>query len=256
MDGRDRACRLLAGFLAGDLDPAEARRWDEHLLECEACWRAVREDRAGRQAAQVLRQPAPPGLADRVGFAVEVAAAGQAAAPRRARRAARSPRWARSGGWQRWPRLAGAGAVAVAVLVTLVVVLLPGGHQARSVPAAVAAVADYAQAVPQSARSQHSVSGGRAAPVQVGHPVTVIAGGQTIVLRTWRVGGTEAVVAVSSTPFPMPASAHGVAGRGMAWSARLGRLGLYCLNGPTSELVAAPVPAAELAALAARLPLA
>jgi hypothetical protein len=254
MDGRDRACRLLAGFLVGDLDPAEARRWDEHLLECEACWRAVREDRAGRLAAQVLRRPAPPGLADRVVFAVEVAAAGRAAAPRRTRPAARSPRWARSGGRLRWPRLAGAGTVAVAVLVTLVVVLLPGGHQARSVPAAVAAVADYAQAIPPPARDQHHVSGGRAAPVEVGHPVTVTAGGQTIVLRTWRVSGIEAVVAVSSKPFPMPARAQGVAGSGMAWSARLGKLGLYCLNGRTSELVAAPVPAAELATLATRLP--
>jgi hypothetical protein len=42
----------------------------------------------------------------------------------------------------------------------------------------------------------------------------------------------------------------------MAWSARLGKPGLYCLNGRTSELVTAPVRAAELAALAARLPLA
>src|SRR5262249_44650480 len=139
MDSHDR---LLAAFLAGDLDPADAQRWDEHLLECEACWRAGREDRAGRQAAQVLRQPPARGLAGRVTFAVEVAAAGHTAAPRRARRAARSPRWARSGGWLRWPRLAGAGIVAVAVVVTLVVVLLPGGHQARSVPAAVAVVAD------------------------------------------------------------------------------------------------------------------
>jgi hypothetical protein len=253
MDGRDRACRLLPGFLAGDLDPAEARRWDEHLLECEACWRAVREDRAGRQAAQVLRQPAPPGLADRVAFAVEVAAAGRSAKLGRARPPARSSRWARSG---RWRRLAGAGAVAVAVVVTLVVVLLPGGHQARSVPAAVAAVAEYAQAVPPPAGDQHHVSGGRAAPVQVGRSVTVTVGGQTIVLRTWRVGGTEAVVAVSSKPFPMPPRAQGVADSGMAWSARLGKLGLYCLNGRTSELVAAPVPAADLAALAARLPLA
>ena len=75
-------------------------------------------------------------------------------------------------------------------------------------------------------------------------------------LRTWRLGGTEAVVAVSAQPFSMPARVQGVAGRGMAWSARLGRVRLYCLNGPTSELVAAPVPAAELVALAARLPLA
>ena len=64
------------------------------------------------------------------------------------------------------------------------------------------------------------------------------------------------VVAVSRHPFPMPARARGVSGRGMAWSARLGRLRLYCRNGRTSELVAAPVPVAELAVLAAQLPLA
>jgi len=202
----------------------------------------------------VLRQPPPAGLADRVAFAVEVAAVGRTAVPRRARPPARSSRWARSGGWLRWPRLAGVGTVAVAVLVTLVTVLLPGGHQIKSVPAAVAVVADYAQPVPPPARDRRFHSGGRAAPVEVGHPVTVTAGGQKIVLRTWRLGGTEAVVAVSSKPFPMPARAQGVAGSGMAWSLRLGKLGLYCLNGRTSELVAAPVPAAELAALAARLP--
>ena len=47
MDGHER---MLAAFLAGDLCPDEARRWDEHLLECEQCWRAVREDRVGRFA--------------------------------------------------------------------------------------------------------------------------------------------------------------------------------------------------------------
>ena len=81
--------QLLAAFLAGDLDPADAQRWDGHLLQCERCWRAVREDRAGRQAAQVLRRPAPPGLADRVAFAVEMAAGAPAAAQRQARPPAR-----------------------------------------------------------------------------------------------------------------------------------------------------------------------
>src|SRR6516162_9592431 len=64
MDGHDR---LLAAFLAGDLLPAAAWQWDEHLLKCESC----------RRAAELLRQPAPPGLTDRVAFAVEVAAAGR-----------------------------------------------------------------------------------------------------------------------------------------------------------------------------------
>jgi hypothetical protein len=250
MDSHDH--RLLAAFLADDLDPVEARRWDEHLLECERCWRAVREDRAGRLAAQVLRQPAPQGLADRVAFAVEVAAAGRPAARRQSRPRARSLRRGRRNRQLRW-RVAGAGMLAAAVAVTLTMILLPGGHQARSVPAAVAAVTRYAQAIPPPTGSQHVQPG---TPVEVGHPVTVTAGGQRIVLRTWRLGGTEAVVAVSDHPFPMPAHAQGVSGMGMAWSARQGRLGLYCLNGSTSELVAAPVPAAQLAALAARLPLA
>jgi hypothetical protein len=248
MDSHDR---VLAAFLAGELGPAESQRWDEHLLECERCWRAVREDRTGRQAAQVLRQPAPPGLADRVAFAVEMAAAARTAAPRQAHPGIGSRRRARHDRRLRW-RLAGAGAVAAGLVVTLMVVLLPGGRQAGSVPAAVAAVARYAQAIPAPAGDRHPRP---AAPVEVGHPVTVTAGGQQIVLRTWRMGGTEAVVAVSGRPFPMPPGARGVSGLGMAWAARQGRLGLYCVNGPTSELVAAPVPASELAALAARLPL-
>ena len=249
MDSHDR---LLAAFLAEELDPAEERRWDEHLLECERCWRVVQEDRAGRQAAQVLRQPAPPGLADRVAFAVEVAAA--SGARRQPRPPARSRRPGRHGRWLYW-RLAGAGVLAAGVAVTLMMVLLPGGNQAGGVPAAVAVVARYAQAIPSPGPDQHQ-AGGRAAPVEVGRPVTVMAGGQRIVLRTWRLGGIEAVVAVSGDPFPMPGGAQEVSGMGMAWSARLGRLGLYCLNGRTSELVAAPVSSAELAALAARLPLA
>jgi hypothetical protein len=77
----DRCHQTLAGFLAGGLDPAAARQWDVHLLACEQCWRAVREDRAGRHATRLLRQPAPPGLADQVTFAVELAAAGQATHP-------------------------------------------------------------------------------------------------------------------------------------------------------------------------------
>jgi len=54
----------------------------------------------------------------------------------------------------------------------------------------------------------------------------------------------------------MPVRAQGLTGQRIAWTARLGKVGLYCRNGHTFELVAAPVPSAQLAALAARLPLA
>src|SRR6266545_3892548 len=112
MDGHDRHHRLLAAFLAGELNPADARRWDEHLLACEQCWRAVREDRAGRQAVQLLRQPAPPGLADRVRFAVELAAAGTIAEERPRHRMRLRWRWPLAasgwccacGGWAAWRR--------------------------------------------------------------------------------------------------------------------------------------------------------
>src|SRR5216683_1922006 len=95
------------------------RRW---AARGERCWRAVRENRAGRQAAQLLRQPAPAGLPDRVRFAVELAAA-----------APTSQRPPRHGVWLRWRRLAGAGALALGWAVTLVVLLLPGGR--ASLPA-------------------------------------------------------------------------------------------------------------------------
>jgi hypothetical protein len=241
VDSHDRRHRLLTAFLTGKLDPADAPRWDEHLLECEQCWHAVRDDRVGRHAAQILRQPAPPGLAERVAFAVELAAAGDTA-----------QRHPRHGVRLRWRWLASAGALACAVAVT-VAVLLPGGRETGSVPAAVAAVARYAEAVP-SASHHGAGSGGPTAPVEVGHPVTVAADGLQMVLRVWRLGRVEAVVAVSSQPFPMPVRAHSVNGPGMAWTARLGNIGLYCRNGHTSELVAAPVPEAQLAALAAWLP--
>jgi hypothetical protein len=241
MDGHDRHHPLLAAFLAGELNPADAPGWDEHLLACEQCWRAVREDRAGRQASQLLRQPAPPGLADRVRFAVELAAAGTLTQERPRHRAR-----------LRWRWLAGAGALAATVAVTVAVLLLPGGREAASMPASVAAVARYAETV--SARHQEAGSGRAAAPVEVGRPVTVAAGGQRMVLRVWRLGRVKAVVAVSARPFPMPSRARGVTGGGMAWTAWLGEIGLYCRNGHTSELVAAPVPADQLAALAARLP--
>src|SRR5260370_1470095 len=173
MDSHDR---LLSRFLAGDLDAAAARHCDEHLLECEQCWRAVREDRAARQAAELLRQPAPAGLADRVRFAVEVAAS-----------AAARPRQPPGGRRLRQGQLAAGAALILGLAVTLVLILLTAGRP--GVPAPVAAVASYAQTVPPP--SQQPKPGRRAAPVQVGRPVTLTAGGQQIVMRIWPLGRTE-----------------------------------------------------------------
>src|ERR671930_1421849 len=63
----------LVAFLAGDLEPTTARAVDEHLLSCDQCWLAAREDRAGRALAGLLREPTDPGLADRIRLAVDLA---------------------------------------------------------------------------------------------------------------------------------------------------------------------------------------
>lgn len=121
-------------------------------------------------------------------------------------------------------------------------------------PAPVAAVAQYAEKVLPRGHHGGLGTGEHAAPLQVGRPVTMTAGGHRIVLRTWRLADTVVAEATSGQPFPLPPGARGTSGGGMAWVAQVGKLSLYCINGRTSELVAAAVPAAELPALAARLP--
>src|SRR5437870_4866609 len=65
-----RTVAYLAGNLAGD----EAAAFEQHLLGCESCWKAVRDDRKGRELAEQLRTLAPSGLRDRVRVNIELAA--------------------------------------------------------------------------------------------------------------------------------------------------------------------------------------
>ena len=61
-------------FLAGELSPEEERLFDEHLLACQHCWRAVQADRSARLALEKFREPAPAGLQGRVALSVALAA--------------------------------------------------------------------------------------------------------------------------------------------------------------------------------------
>jgi hypothetical protein len=239
--------KMLEAFLAGDLGAAGVNQWDEHLLGCEQCWRAVREDRNARRAVQVLRQPAPAWLADKVSFAVQVAAASPGARapgrrlPSRAKLALAS--------------IATAAFIAVSVLTHgLIGAGRVGARQAANppLPTAVAMVTHYAEALP--ARPQ---SGGTAERLQlelVRRQIAVLPDGQRITIATWRVDGLTAVVATADRFFPMPRDAHLVSGPGMAWSAQFGTLSLYCANGRPSELVAARAPESTLVTLVATLP--
>lgn len=235
----DRRERMMIAFLAGGLDESTGRAWDEHVLRCDQCWKAVREDRAGRAAAARLRDSAPPELADRIRFAVELTARG----PGRRR----SPRWI----------LAASGALLAALSTLVALVWLSPVTPAD--PPMIAAVVRAAQSMPLAPAASGGVSAapGDASgmPVAVGAPGGLVAAGATMHIRRYWVDGVEAAVVISDRAFPRPAGAQVLSAGGsadMAWTATRGRVALYCPS--SSVLVAAPVAAGDIPALASRLP--
>jgi len=62
--------RDAAAYLAGEQRPRARRRFEAHLMQCEECWEEVRLGRAGRAAAEVARELAPPRLRESVRAAV------------------------------------------------------------------------------------------------------------------------------------------------------------------------------------------
>ncbi|MHB1487825.1 MAG: anti-sigma factor family protein [Acidimicrobiales bacterium] len=221
----------LVAFLAGDLDLEAAHRFDEHLLGCEACWRAVREDRFARRALEGLREPAPPGLADRVRMTIEVHVGDH--------------RWAR----KRWGAAVGLVSGVVLALAGVSLWLLPG---TPSDPAAVSTVVRFAELMPTP--EGPTTPSGTPGPVALGAPLKLAPGGQEIQLAYYRMDGVEAVVATSTRMFSMPAGGQPVPGtHDMAWVAKRGSISLYCTNGPRSVLVAGAMPTVDLRGLATEL---
>ncbi|MGI8867349.1 MAG: zf-HC2 domain-containing protein [Mycobacteriales bacterium] len=222
----------LAAFLAGDLDPATARAVDEHLLSCDQCWLAVREDRAGLAIANSLREPADPQLADRIRLAVELASPAPAAPP---------PTSAR------WPHSATAAVTGVAaLLLTLVTVLALIPRQAAP-PTGDSAAMRQVVALARGLRPIASASA-RAA-VALNRPRTLQTDAQSITVQTYAFHGDTALVATATTrPFTMPADAHMPTARAMPWTVTRGANTVYC---PRADvLLAGPETTGWLAALA------
>jgi hypothetical protein len=61
-----------AGYLAGATTRRARRRFETHILECEACWNEVQLGRTGRQLAESGRELAPQPLRDRVRGAISL----------------------------------------------------------------------------------------------------------------------------------------------------------------------------------------
>jgi hypothetical protein len=222
----------LIAFLAGDLKPDKERDFDVHLLNCESCWAAVRDDRTARALLEQLRDPLPTGLADRISLAVEV----HSPTPRRRVR-------------RRLTLLCGAALLLVAAVIGVVAAV---GPVAPSASPAVTAVVHFAQLIP----GRPGAPPANPTPTVLGTPIALTTGGQHVNLAYYQVGTTEAVVASSPQQFAMPAGGRRVGGPpGMAWSATRAGITLFCLNGPRPILLAAAVPLTELQALAAQLQL-
>lgn len=230
----DRHERRLAAFLAGALDQDAARAFDEHLLSCEACWDAVRADRAAREAAERSRAAVPAQLAGRVRLAVELAAA---QAPPRRRTARRT-------------LAAGAGLLATALLAIVSVLVLPSRSPAT--PAPLAAVVQYARLLPTASGDATAHTGSPTEPIPLAGPLNLGVEGTRIALRYYAIGTVEVVVATADHSFPEPSGARAQGGAAMAWSASLNGVSLYC---PSSRvLLAAPIPVDQLTRIAARIP--
>jgi hypothetical protein len=210
----------LAAFLAGELDPDAARAVDEHLLTCEDCWHNVGAARLGRRAAEQLRQPAPPDLADRIRLAVELAPT--PAHPKR------SPH--RRG---RWAVVASSAAALIAaiLLAVLAVPSHPRQHDPAVITALVRLAAQPAPASPSTAQANVA--------------------GQTIQLRYYPIAGHTAIIATSNETFPMPRDSRAPPGSAMAWTATRAPITLDCPH--ARVILAGPVPAGALTTLAQRL---
>jgi anti-sigma factor RsiW len=234
----------LVAFLNGQLSDEDEHAFDEHLLTCDACWRAVREDRDGRRALDRLRQAAPPGLADRVRSSIRLA---EAPGHRDARPAGRD-RGARRRGLPAVPgrprRLAVAAAAALALLGGTLGWVLE--HGTGSDP-------------PQIARVVAMMSPGVADQPALRAGEQFDFAGQSLTVRSYRVEGDIVLVATSATPFPVPSRSHMLAGSSpAAWMAAEGAFAMYGVNRPASGgrasmFLVAAMPMAQLPQVAARL---
>lgn len=225
----------LAAYLAHELSDEDARALEQHLLGCDECWRAVQLERAGHQALELLREPAPIGLGDRIAMAVEVQERSAVPARRWTPSATRAPA-------RRRVAYLAVGLVAASVLSVLGLELSGGSGD----PPQIAAV--MAMMTPNTTPPSALLSGEHR---MIDH--------QMVSLRAVVVHGEEAIVAISQHPFPMPQSSHLLAGSSeKAWMATDGSLSMYGINradNHSSMFLVSTMPMAELPELAARLKL-
>jgi hypothetical protein len=209
---RHESERTAAAYLAGNLSRRRKRLFEEHMLECEDCWREVEVARRGRAVAEAGRELAPQSLRERVRSSV--AFLESESIPRSRRRLA----------------------VIVSVALVAVVVFALGqlrDSQPDTLDAILASFEEHEMiGVPEEATLP-----GRLGDLDLSSVTLAEIGGMEVVVHSYEdPAGHRVDVYQSSEPFPVAAGAeHSSDGR--TWRANSDGLVLFCADEPTPSLV-------------------
>ncbi|MDQ2727189.1 MAG: hypothetical protein M3Y91_04845 [Actinomycetota bacterium] len=220
----DAAHPDLVTLVEGGGNASERSRLERHLLACDLCWAAVRDDRSGRLAVEDLREAAPATLRDRIVGATETSGATRC----RHSRAPRRPRH----------RQATVAAVTAIVLAAAgAVTLRPLGSRDGGRDPTIISAVDRLAGSPR----KHPV------------PSALHDAGQRASISATTSEGATVIVARSATPFAMPAGAVPMTSATSPWVARRGQVTLVCFNTPRPILVASLLAPDRLIPLARSL---
>jgi hypothetical protein len=204
--------RTAAAYLAGNLSRRRKRLFEEHILECEDCWREVEAGRRGRAVAEAARELAPQSLRERV--RASVASLENESTPRL------------------WPRQTVLVSVALAALVVFALGQLRSS-QPETIDAILTSFAeDERIGAPEDATLPRRLGDLELSSVSLGE-----IGGMEVVVHSYEdPAGHRVDVYQSSEPFPTAAGAdHSIDGR--TWRANSDGLVLFCADEPTPSLV-------------------
>ena len=224
--------QLAAAYLA-TMRPRARRRFEAHLLACEACWQEVCLARRGRQLAETARDLAPAELREDIRAAIATAATMPAAGPRPLQ------------------QIASAAAVAAAVLAGTAALVRPWPHSppaadsAAPPPVIAAAVASYrANRLPGTAVPAEP--GPKLTPLHLRLAGAVAAqlNGVAVTMFAYSTSsGARLIIFRSSQPFPEATGARELGGTEGAWTMRSGGVTIICAQGTHALLLLGSDPA-------------
>lgn len=208
--------RDAAAYLGGDMSAKRAAAFEQHLLDCEACWREVSEGRSGRALAESARELASQELREDVRAAV----AAYTLPPRRPLRL----------------RLTAAAALLLIAAGSVTYIALRGPSQPAEIAAA---ITDF-----RSGRLPAADAPSRAAPDLSPAGLEYVGGGAGRIGKL-RIdafayrdrGGNRVFLYLSDKPFPVAAGARLSSDARGPWTAKDGEVDLLCAQRPHALLL-------------------